>query len=265
MTPATADPKLHAEAVLFDAAGTLVFAEPSVPEIIARLLREAGAAADIRKIAQAQALVESAHGVPDDAPDRPTRRRYWTAHIHRIVSATDAAPDDRVLTAVAQAAADAVLDPAGYRLMPGALELLDRVDAAGKPKAIVSNFDDLLFEILDAVGLSARFPVVVSSFRFGAYKPEPAIFHEAAHRIGADRRDTCFLGDSPYSDMVGAARAGMTGVLFDPADARRDFAGRRVRSLAQFGGLIDVWRDPPGAGRDDSAARAADLGGDVGL
>lgn len=234
------DGTCHAEAILFDAAGTLFLAEPAVPEVIAHHLKEKGITVDARMIAQTMARIESVHGVPDDAPDRSTRHRYWTAHVQRIATAAAPGADDRTLSAAAYAAAEAVLDPAGYRLMPGATELLDKVDAAERPKAIVSNFDDLLFEILDALGLTTRFAVIVSSFRFGAYKPDPAIFHEAARRIGADHQSTCFLGDSPYSDMQGAARAGMIGILFDPTDIRGDFIGYRVHSLTDFGELIGI-------------------------
>ena len=228
------------QAVLFDAAGTLFRARPPVPELLSGLVAEAGHPVGVQRVAAAVSQVESAHGVPDDAPDPESRHAYWTGHVTRILGAARVPADPGTLESVARAAASAITDPAAYELVPGVPSLLDAVEKAGLPMGIVSNFDDLLFGILDGTGLSERFDVVVTSYRFGVYKPDPAIFREGARLIGADPLSTWFLGDSPYSDMQGAQRAGMTGVLYDPGGTKTGYEGRRVTCMPEFKRLIGV-------------------------
>ncbi|HXB55266.1 MAG TPA: HAD-IA family hydrolase [Vicinamibacteria bacterium] len=61
---------------------------------------------------------------------------------------------------------------------------------------------------LEASGLSAWFDVVVYSREAGAEKPSPEGFAVVAERLGIPARALVMVGDNPYRDVLGAARAG---------------------------------------------------------
>lgn len=106
----------------------------------------------------------------------------------------------------------------GLRPLRGeAREVLDRLDRAGIPWAIVSNVDEpVLEELLDRTGLDERAPTVVSSHRARAYKPHPRPFRMALERLGVAPDRAVHVGDSPAEDQAGARATGMQARLVDP-------------------------------------------------
>jgi putative hydrolase of the HAD superfamily len=107
--------------------------------------------------------------------------------------------------------------------------------------ALLSNADDdFLNECLDLNGL--RFDLVVSSEQAGAIKPNPAIFHHLAGKLGVPPANILYAGDNPIPDVLGPKRAGMLAVWVNRTGLRKprrvpqpDF---RVRSLAELVPLL---------------------------
>jgi putative hydrolase of the HAD superfamily len=103
-------------------------------------------------------------------------------------------------------------------------------------------------EWLEADGLAPYFKSVVLSSIFGRRKPDPAIYLEAAHRIGVDPARCVYVGDNPARDVVGTRRAGfgMAIILIDPAElAQEPIAEENKPDLIihQFGELLEIF--PP--------------------
>ena len=48
------------------------------------------------------------------------------------------------------------------------------------------------------------------------YKPGPEIFQHACKRLPVKPQDAAYVGDNYFADVVGARRAGMTPILYDP-------------------------------------------------
>jgi putative hydrolase of the HAD superfamily len=119
-------------------------------------------------------------------------------------------------------ACQADLDPAAFapdfdatiefRLLPGVVEALDALQAAGLSLACVANWDISLSEHLEALGLTQRFNATVSSAEAGARKPDPRPFELALERLGVPALRALHCGDSD-ADREGAARAGL---VFEP-------------------------------------------------
>lgn len=126
-------------------------------------------------------------GGPDDGPDRPT-------------VAGMAARKQQLFAAE--------LARAGVRVFPDALRLLARLRAAGMPTALVTASRNSA-EVLDAAGLSESFTVRVDgtdAIRLGlAGKPDPAMFLEAARRLGVDPIDAVVVEDATAGVHAGAA------------------------------------------------------------
>lgn len=89
---------------------------------------------------------------------------------------------------------------------PGAIDLLDALDAAGVPLGLASNsvrpFVDL---VLASAGVAHRFAVVVSGDEVAHAKPAPDLYLAACSALGVDPVDAVALEDSPTG--VAAARA----------------------------------------------------------
>jgi len=108
-----------------------------------------------------------------------------------------------------------VLGRDGIALYPGTERVLDLLDAHRVPQAIVSSSKNAR-TVLDAAGLSARFPVVVdgvTAVTAGlAGKPDPAMFHHAADQLDIDR-DRCIVVEDATSGVAAGAAGGFAFVL----------------------------------------------------
>lgn len=65
---------------------------------------------------------------------------------------------------------------------------------------------------IDRIGLRDFFDFRVSAIDIGATKPDRLVFEAACHRAGAQPHRMLHVGDEPESDVIGAARYGMTAV-----------------------------------------------------
>ena len=87
---------------------------------------------------------------------------------------------------------------------------------AGYRLAVISNRDQPFRELLDAHGLSEFFPYSLAGGEVDSFKPEPGIFEHALKQVQVTAPETVYVGDNYYADIVGARRAGLEPVLYDP-------------------------------------------------
>lgn len=107
---------------------------------------------------------------------------------------------------------DRLLDT-GLRMKPGVLELLDWLDAAGLPRALVtSSRRSSVDHHLAAFGLAERFPVVVAHGDYDRGKPHPEPYLLAAQRLGIASAHCLALEDS-HNGVRAAAAAGAVTVM----------------------------------------------------
>jgi putative hydrolase of the HAD superfamily len=95
-----------------------------------------------------------------------------------------------------------------YALFADVLPALDALAAAGLRLAVISNWDERLSRVLDALEVGDRFDDVVVSAEVGVEKPHAGIFAAAAARLGCDPRAIVHVGDSVREDVEGALAAG---------------------------------------------------------
>ena len=101
----------------------------------------------------------------------------------------------------------------GIELLPGALAWFERLRTAGWKQALASSAPrpniDAVFEGL--APLRRYLECVVSADEVGRGKPDPAIFLEAARRLGIPRERCVVVEDAP-AGIEGARRAGMRSI-----------------------------------------------------
>ena len=104
---------------------------------------------------------------------------------------------------------NAVLARQGIEAYPGTLRVMDVLDEAGVPSAIVSSSKNAR-TVLHAAGITDRFAAVVDGVvaveHHLAGKPEPATFVHAAECLGVTPADAVVVEDA--SSGVAAGRAG---------------------------------------------------------
>jgi putative hydrolase of the HAD superfamily len=118
------------------------------------------------------------------------------------------------------AQAVAVAYRAGYvpswRAVEGAAALVTAIRARARVGIISNNLIEETRDKLTFCGLTSLVDTVVVSGDEGISKPDPRLFRIALERLGVAAADVVMFGDSWASDIVGAARAGIRRVWFNP-------------------------------------------------
>ncbi len=90
--------------------------------------------------------------------------------------------------------------------VPGSIELVERLDAAGVPLFAITNFAHAFwYPFRDSQPVFRRFRDVVVSGTEKLAKPDPAIFHLARDRFGIDPSRTLFIDDNAANIAAAAA------------------------------------------------------------
>lgn len=133
----------------------------------------------------------------------------------------------------------------GTPLIPGILQVLDRLDAAGIPYAVGSNGSDRKMEITlgQHPAVWARLQGrMFSGQTLGKPKPAPDLWLHAARMLGADPARCTVVEDSPTGARAARA-AGMRCLAYAPhGDGARMIAegAQPFRAMADLPGLLGL-------------------------
>jgi HAD superfamily hydrolase (TIGR01549 family) len=98
------------------------------------------------------------------------------------------------------------------KVLPGAMEFSDWMNEAGVNWGIVTNGDQFQHMKAEKTGFDKKAPFVLASKLFGVDKPAPEVFMEAVRLLdveGLAMDEILFVGDNPYTDILGAHGVGM--------------------------------------------------------
>ena len=87
---------------------------------------------------------------------------------------------------------------------------------AGYTLGVVSNRDNPYQDEIDGLGMAGYFHFSLAGGEVKSWKPDPGIFYAALERADATAQQTLYIGDNYFADVVGARRAGLQPVLYDP-------------------------------------------------
>jgi phosphoglycolate phosphatase len=185
-------PNLYAvQAIIFDLDGTLVDSAEDLRTAVNRLFR----GLDLRPIKADEIKAMIGDGV--------------LKLIERALVAADADPAQKD-TLLPRFLELYQADPATRtRCYPGVAETLKALQQRGFRLAVVTNKPVFATnKILEALSLSAFFPVVVGGDSLNKRKPDPAQLLRAAQQLGVDVDQTLMVGDNIH-DIEAARAAGM--------------------------------------------------------
>jgi phosphoglycolate phosphatase len=122
-------------------------------------------------------------------------------------------------------------------------ELLDELDAAGRPWGIVTNKPKRMTEpLLEGLGIGSRAACSISGDTIPQRKPDPAPLLLASRQIGVPSEKTVYIGDSVGDINAGraagmftiAATYGYIPVEDDPASWQADLVAADTEELAHY-------------------------------
>lgn len=102
---------------------------------------------------------------------------------------------------------------------------------------VVSNRDTPYQEEIDGFGMGDYFHFSLAAGEVKSWKPDPGVFEHALKMAGTTPEQALYIGDNYFADVVGARRAGLRPVLYDP---RGLFHEPGCPVIASFDDLIGV-------------------------
>ncbi|MFL5753946.1 MAG: YjjG family noncanonical pyrimidine nucleotidase [Bacteroidia bacterium] len=107
--------------------------------------------------------------------------------------------------------------PYQKNLLPHTLEALNYLKDNYQLHIITNGFKEVQYIKLENCGLRSYFSKVIISEEVGYNKPDPGIFKAALQQAEALASESAMIGDDLQVDVVGAVKAGMYGIYYNPA------------------------------------------------
>jgi putative hydrolase of the HAD superfamily len=103
---------------------------------------------------------------------------------------------------------------------------------------VVSNRSEPFHEELRELRLDSFFDFALAGGEVQAFKPDPRIFNRGLELAGAAPNETMYIGDNYFADIIGARRAGLTPVLYDPNTLFPEADCTVIQSFAELSDLL---------------------------
>ena len=229
-----------AEAVFFDVGQTLIFADPPVPEVFARVAARMGHAITVRDVEPCMADVDAYY-----QSEYLRDGDFWCVHERAVqiwldmyammadyCGIKDGVPE------LCQAVYDEYLLPENWTLYPDVEACLQGLKRRGFRLGVVSNWDATLENLFRSLGLLPYFDEVIASAAVGYRKPDPTIFEIALERMGVKPGDAVHVGDLPEADGAGAERSGIRPVIIDRNGVLADCPYEKIPVLTDLVSLL---------------------------
>lgn len=219
-----------AQAVVFDAVGTVIQPAVPVPQVYAEIARRHGLVVEPEAVQNRFLTAFRAEELRD-------RQAGWVTSEER-----ERVRWQSIVTASLPGASISVFDelyahyarPAAWRVPTEAAAVFATLTARGLSLGLGSNFDSRLAAVIRGhPELSPLTGCMVISSRVGVRKPGPGFFVQVCHKLGSEPASVVVVGDDFENDYLGARAFGMTAILLDPRD-RHPGVPQRITTLAEL-------------------------------
>ncbi len=224
--------------IVFDAVGTLFFAQPTVSEIYfdtARRVGWTGTAADVET--RFRDSFSSLSGRTLDATTSEALQRVrWRELVGRVFNELAVHQVDSIFEQLWEHFAQ----PSSWEIFPDAQAAIELCNDRGIRWCIGSNFDARLHRVVAGHELLKGCQRVFCSSELGFDKPSPSFFSAIEKALGLDSNQLIMVGDDVHLDALGAEQAGWIGLWLNrtPEKTSIDFdAPPQLHSLED----LDMW------------------------
>lgn len=109
---------------------------------------------------------------------------------------------------------------------------------AGYILGVISNRDKPFQDLLNDHGIGELFHFSLAAGEVQAWKPDPGVFEHALRRVNVAAKEAIYVGDNYYADVVGARRAGLRPVLYDPRGIFPDPDCDTIQSFDELNSIL---------------------------
>jgi HAD superfamily hydrolase (TIGR01549 family) len=117
---------------------------------------------------------------------------------------------------------------------------LPQLQQAGYFMAVLSNRDKPFQDVLVSHSLSEFFEYSLAAGEVNIFKPEPGVFEHALKQTNLTAGETVYIGDNYYADVIGARRAGLRPILYDPNGIFPDTDCATIKSFDELTSVLKV-------------------------
>lgn len=103
-----------------------------------------------------------------------------------------------------------------WHAFPETLSTLSELKSKGIGVGLISNWNDTARDVLKETNIISYLDHVVISSELGIEKPDERIFHYALEQSGVSPKNSLYIGDNYYDDVVGSRQLGMDSILINP-------------------------------------------------
>lgn len=141
-------------------------------------------------------------------------REYIRKHRFARVVSGRMEPDEKLTTEMSDYFISTC--PTKPTLIPGAMEILEKLVGHFKLGIITNGFNDTQATKLQSSRLNHFFEFVITSESTSSRKPDRGIFDHAAKLSAARPHEVVMIGDNLNTDIAGATAAGWDAIWFHP-------------------------------------------------
>lgn len=133
--------------------------------------------------------------------------------------------------------------PTKPHLMEGAKDVLTLLQEEYTLGIITNGLSENQHTKLNVSGIGPYFSHIVTVDMVGFPKPDPRMFHAALQRAGIQPSDALYIGDTYEADIVGAYKAGLSVIFFNPDDLDNPGGHPQVKHLKDIPSQLSLaWR-----------------------
>jgi len=201
--------------VTFDAGQTLIELDTAM---LAARLGERGVATTAAALAGAQPAAWQRYEqlVTAGGHDQP-----WQVFMAALIVGATGVDADRAAALAAWLWTEQPRRNLWRRPVPGMIELVRELRAAGVVVGVLSNSEGRLAALFAEIGWGDEFAAVIDSGVVGVAKPDPRIFALTLAALGGAPATAIHVGDSRSADVEGARACGWRAIWFGPAAVTR--------------------------------------------
>jgi putative hydrolase of the HAD superfamily len=226
------------ESVLFDLDGTLRYTDPSPTTSLFDKAAELGVPDGMkkrRKIARwTHYYWAQSPELAEDSAAFPEERDFWLNYTVRSLLEYDCEPEcarelaPELVRYMQEEYQSTNVIPSDVRPTLGYLK------ESGYRLALLSNRDMPCHAELSEWELDNYFELTLVAGQISAWKPDPGLFTHALDHLGVRPEKAIYVGDNYFADVIGARRAGVQPVLYDPNQVFTDADCPVIRRISEL-------------------------------
>lgn len=233
------------KAIFFDLDGTLRHSVPSGGEVftdyVVTLGLQVNEEARLRAIRWEHLYWASSVDLRDDLLAHSSEtENFWINYSRRRLTALGASPEwsEQVAPKVSKHMGefykpDSIVPDDVRRALP-------QLKETGYILGVISNRDKPFQDLLRDHGIGEFFEFSLAAGEVNSFKPDPEVFEHGLRRVNLLPNEVIYVGDNYYADVVGARRAGLQPVLYDPLNVFPDVDCATIKSFDELNSLIKV-------------------------